>query len=263
VFLIFGANGSGEFFGYAKMMEAIDMGRAARLSQSSQLNVDSTGSSLPAGRRHNSQPQLERLTKEDENRTGGGSEPMLPRLLLSPSPPRVVVSSPLEITPAVQSQEHSLQAPRGRYTDPSPPGLLEDSSSPLVHAQTLDPKALFNPYFPPVPIAATIAPEADFDRQLVLSGSDRLEKLGDDRALLCRDTALSSGKKKKRSEGKEEYVGSHGFGEPFRVRWIRVRSLPFTRTRHLHNPWNADREVKVSRDGTEVETSECAEVCTA
>ncbi|CCA69016.1 hypothetical protein PIIN_02875 [Serendipita indica DSM 11827] len=50
--------------------------------------------------------------------------------------------------------------------------------------------------------------------------------------------------------GREE-----GWGTPFKVKWIRTDSLPFTRTRHLRNPWNHDREVKVSRDGTEIEPS--------
>lgn len=43
------------------------------------------------------------------------------------------------------------------------------------------------------------------------------------------------------------------WGTPFRVRWVIVRSLPFHSTRMLRNPWNKDREVKVSRDGTEIE----------
>ncbi|KAF9511676.1 hypothetical protein BS47DRAFT_1486732 [Hydnum rufescens UP504] len=43
------------------------------------------------------------------------------------------------------------------------------------------------------------------------------------------------------------------WGTPFSVEWIRVQPLPFHRTRHLRNPWNTDREVKVSRDGTELE----------
>ncbi|KAH9931667.1 YT521-B-like domain-containing protein [Epithele typhae] len=43
------------------------------------------------------------------------------------------------------------------------------------------------------------------------------------------------------------------WGESFRIEWIRTDRLPFTRTRHLRNPWNHDREVKVSRDGTELE----------
>lgn len=40
---------------------------------------------------------------------------------------------------------------------------------------------------------------------------------------------------------------------PFRIEWIRTDSLSFLRTRHLRNPWNHGREVKVSRDGTELE----------
>ena len=43
------------------------------------------------------------------------------------------------------------------------------------------------------------------------------------------------------------------WGESFKVEWVRTERLPFTRTRHLRNPWNHDREVKVSRDGTELE----------
>lgn len=46
-----------------------------------------------------------------------------------------------------------------------------------------------------------------------------------------------------------------GWGKPFKINWIRTEKLPFHRTRHLRNPWNSDREVKVSRDGTEVEPS--------
>lgn len=45
------------------------------------------------------------------------------------------------------------------------------------------------------------------------------------------------------------------WGEPFRLQWVKTERLPFYRTRHLRNPWNHDREVKVSRDGTELEPS--------
>ncbi|KAL5519908.1 hypothetical protein ACEPAG_1568 [Sanghuangporus baumii] len=45
------------------------------------------------------------------------------------------------------------------------------------------------------------------------------------------------------------------WGSPFKVQWIRTQRLPFSRTRHLRNPWNHEREVKVSRDGTELEPS--------
>jgi hypothetical protein len=40
---------------------------------------------------------------------------------------------------------------------------------------------------------------------------------------------------------------------PFRVDWVRTTHLSFFCTRNLRNPWNQGREVKVSRDGTELE----------
>ncbi|TFK24953.1 hypothetical protein FA15DRAFT_669010 [Coprinopsis marcescibilis] len=44
-----------------------------------------------------------------------------------------------------------------------------------------------------------------------------------------------------------------GWGECFKVEWLEQRRIPFHRTRHLRNPWNKGREIKVSRDGTELE----------
>ena len=44
-------------------------------------------------------------------------------------------------------------------------------------------------------------------------------------------------------------------GRPFRVDWICTEPLSFSRTKHLRNPWNHGREVKISRDGTELEPS--------
>lgn len=43
------------------------------------------------------------------------------------------------------------------------------------------------------------------------------------------------------------------WGQPFKVEWLCTDRLPFYCTRHFRNPWNQDREIKVSRDGTEVE----------
>lgn len=45
------------------------------------------------------------------------------------------------------------------------------------------------------------------------------------------------------------------WGRPFRVDWIRTDRLSFSRVKHLRNPWNHGREVKISRDGTELEPS--------
>ncbi len=44
-------------------------------------------------------------------------------------------------------------------------------------------------------------------------------------------------------------------GTPFRIRWLSTERVPFHRTRGLRNPWNANREVKIARDGTELEFS--------
>lgn len=52
---------------------------------------------------------------------------------------------------------------------------------------------------------------------------------------------------------KQEGVAREGWGESFKVQWLCTDRLPFYRTRHLRNPWNHDREIKVSRDGTELE----------
>lgn len=48
-------------------------------------------------------------------------------------------------------------------------------------------------------------------------------------------------------------VVAQSWGKPFRVEWLSANRLPFYRTRGLRNPWNANREVKIARDGTELE----------
>lgn len=50
-------------------------------------------------------------------------------------------------------------------------------------------------------------------------------------------------------EGSEQ----ESFGKPFKIKWLSTERLPFYRTRGLRNPWNANREVKIARDGTELE----------
>lgn len=45
------------------------------------------------------------------------------------------------------------------------------------------------------------------------------------------------------------------WGKPFKIEWVSTNRLPFYRTKGLRNPWNSNREVKIARDGTELETS--------
>ncbi|KAF8214440.1 YT521-B-like domain-containing protein [Mycena galopus ATCC 62051] len=53
--------------------------------------------------------------------------------------------------------------------------------------------------------------------------------------------------------GYARYVLPLCFSDDFKLQWLCTDRLPFLRTRHIRNPWNHDREIKVSRDGTEVE----------
>lgn len=56
------------------------------------------------------------------------------------------------------------------------------------------------------------------------------------------------------SESEAEGV-SKAWGKPFTLEWQSTSRLPFYKTRGLRNPWNSNREVKIARDGTELETS--------
>jgi hypothetical protein len=55
--------------------------------------------------------------------------------------------------------------------------------------------------------------------------------------------------------GENTEAASETWGKPFKVEWISTTRLPFYRARGLRNPWNANREVKIARDGTELEPS--------
>ncbi|ODH13442.1 hypothetical protein ACO22_07253 [Paracoccidioides brasiliensis] len=57
------------------------------------------------------------------------------------------------------------------------------------------------------------------------------------------------------NEDDKSKMDSQSFGRPFNVEWLCWRRLPFHRTKGLRNPWNANKEVKIARDGTEIEPS--------
>jgi hypothetical protein len=58
-----------------------------------------------------------------------------------------------------------------------------------------------------------------------------------------------------RSEDDSGASSKKAWGKPFNIEWISTNRLPFYRTRGLRNPWNSNREVKIARDGTELETT--------
>ncbi|WRT68015.1 uncharacterized protein IL334_004990 [Kwoniella shivajii] len=229
VFLIFGANRSGEFFGYAKMIEPIDKERAKK--------------------NHSTGPSIAR-------RATGMESDTRPPYFLTPSQSHIASSSPGELTPNEEARiEHAVGS---RRTDPSdvrkrPHDNKSIQSAPEFRAQTLDPKALKDDYFPPVPIAATTPGEENADHQKQLGGSDR-QAIEDDQGILRKDTLLSLDEKAEREEEEaHDEFAEESRGHVFRVEWVNIGPVAFNKTRHLRNPWNSDREVKVSRDGTEVE----------
>jgi hypothetical protein len=53
----------------------------------------------------------------------------------------------------------------------------------------------------------------------------------------------------------EERKRVDAWGDSFPLEWLSTLRLPFHRTRDIRNPWNHDKEIKVSRDGIELEPS--------
>lgn len=50
-----------------------------------------------------------------------------------------------------------------------------------------------------------------------------------------------------------EAKGGSGRGHPFRITWISTTRVPFHQTRGVRNQLNSNREIKIARDGTEVD----------
>lgn len=276
VFLVFGANRSGEFFGYAKMVEHIDKERVkakaasaatvARAPSSGSGSGSGSGSSSHMhGQKISSVPQPERIQEEpEEDRHRAGSDPIRPSGFLSPRNSRAPVSSPGQLSPAEEFNFEDIQHVGGEsLTDPThrrakgtgdrsnasaPAYMRKRSPSPNDELQLLAPS---HPGSLPVGEPTAV--------QKALGGSARPAVKGED-GVLRKDTVLTPHEREQR-EAEQPVDEQHeilpdAMGFTFRIEWIKTASLPFYRLRHLRNPWNADREVKVSRDGTEVEPGE-------
>ena len=69
------------------------------------------------------------------------------------------------------------------------------------------------------------------------------------------EAELSDGETASWGNGLRQDNGGQDLGRLFQVEWVSTARLPFYRTRGLRNPWNANKEVKIARDGTELEPS--------
>jgi RNA recognition motif-containing protein len=63
------------------------------------------------------------------------------------------------------------------------------------------------------------------------------------------------GQRSSSQSGVDDNNDGECYGQPFKIVWFSITRVSFYRTRGLCNLWNADREVKVAKDGTEVEPS--------
>lgn len=202
------------------------------------------------------------------------------RFFLPPYHSRVTTMSPGELATTPREDSYFPVSTGHRKTDPpkmpnhaapnsSMAEILATVEEPRAH--TFDPKTLQRDYhYPSVTLAlaeaergVTPSSEKSSKRASPELGPSQEPQKMDDQGTLRKDTLAPPsfseqdvGKSQQAEEEISKELSHEGWGHSFRIEWIRHTPLPFSRTRHLRNPWNADREVKVSRDGTEVEPCE-------
>ncbi|KAI0064131.1 hypothetical protein BV25DRAFT_1823679 [Artomyces pyxidatus] len=291
VFLIFGVNKSGEFYGYAKMTGPISQGEgkvpwASPSASSPQSSSQASGSSVIAadagvspldpvlGKRQEARyifPLDEHRVDESPLPVSGSQE----QPLFLPGPPE---ASPPHARGKVASAPAELRDPHHRLTHKTPQaelslGVPRASASVGPRSIELDATAPYRA------LKGRSAGETsrlgarvdDVVREHLSDArlpSPRLPRREVSEPLIGKALRPVEEASKEERETREDLsqpdVGAgpgqdqeqdEAWGQPFRVEWIRTERLPFYRTRHLRNPWNHGREVKVSRDGTELEPS--------
>ena len=132
--------------------------------------------------------------------------------------------------------------------------IVEDASADIIRALPRAQTAAVEPTNAPrtIPTPATeTAPRGrvidDSARGTIFWEAELTDEEGEETAGPAVDEPVDS--------GTEADSSSQVSGKPFKVEWLSTMRLPFYRTRGLRNPWNANREVKIARDGTELETS--------
>ncbi|KAJ7774155.1 YT521-B-like domain-containing protein [Mycena maculata] len=143
----------------------------------------------------------------------------------------------------------------GPLTRTAPSAALLFSSGHIVDAS---PRPL--PF--PTPLSTPLRPRDLYSAPALLGATPRAlsgvppaAKHGLDRRLM-RPIELDAGaplRGMRGGEGNADAPRDGGAPRDFKLQWLCTQHLPFQRTRHIRNPWNHDLEVKVSRDGTELE----------
>ncbi|KAJ1310085.1 hypothetical protein OPQ81_006833 [Rhizoctonia solani] len=262
VYLIFSANKSGEWFGYARMEGPI-------INSQQSVSWESRGpSKSPTSPTVQRKSEAAMGTSSDAIETGKLST-KLP--FFSPSEHKFA-ASPTPITPS--STFPGSDRVDGQTSAPPEMGQVHKQLTDLndgveSEGRAAGPAAIITQQSTfqldqSAPYRAARAPGA-----FSAPSQEHPSRIDDD-GIIHRDTALTTDELERARGLSEdpsvrpirETLGTvdgeaedkiESWGKPFKIRWIRTEKLPFHRTRHLRNPWNSDREVKVSRDGTEVE----------
>ncbi|GAA5876370.1 hypothetical protein JCM8547_003021 [Rhodosporidiobolus lusitaniae] len=308
VYLIFGANGQGCWFGVAKMAGPIS---TAGSSTGSRPSISSREGSLMGGASSSStggaQPstllsapsqiiheegEAATFPERPKNVLYGESE----RHFATASPSPLIVSpsaAPLRLPHAggAESAPATL-APR----QPGDPNLLPPEASARHHrresedvppevraamsieADLVAREMADNLHLPEAVVAKRAA---TFDDAVLLAKEDignKVEELEVEKRERRSTLEVEAERRNRRLEGMEDRTeaprpvgivagsaphaparqgsatanAAAAWGTPFAVEWIKVNKIPFQRTK-IRNSFNGNREVKVSRDGTEVE----------
>ncbi|KAF5317679.1 hypothetical protein D9619_012686 [Psilocybe cf. subviscida] len=282
--LIFSVNKSREFYGYARMIGPVLRGEkrtawASRSSRSSispsdQRNSSKTIFTPQPGRQVASPLSVTHEPAGDGRNASTSIHEVIPHGALTGQPHRNLASAPALLgekyrlptitTPAAHySLDHRRLARHQFPLDPEAPvramrinQQLEDGTSEGHEGPVEVPR----PDAPPR--ARTSSGLQSVKEEQVHGAGTSLEGIPEATSQLSlqEDTREGEGEGVHKSEivvengGKDvQDGGTESWGDSFAVEWLCTDRVSFNRTRHLRNPWNHDKEVKVSRDGTEME----------
>jgi len=208
VYLIFSANKSGEYFGYARMASLITSEPVPELLSPQLSKTTAALSKTPSASQQSELPVV--------------SVPSSAALSKVDSGPRAILTA---------ATEH---APAGKIIDDLARGTIfweADGDDELATSPDVD------------------GVEAAFPASGSLAGDAQSAPQSSETSRPSLTTTTTN------ESGCEEIQLLPSTAGSFKVEWISTRRVPFYSTRGLRNPWNVNREVKIARDGTELEPS--------
>lgn len=234
VYLIFSANGSGAFFGYAKLLgPAADSSEPQSSSPPATVNATTEDSSPFSPTESNSAGRRapNTILKSPE------------RVSKAESPPLVALSKSQNVVSASKSLETQSVVHNLRLNERKTQGKAEELRQPPVEDQ--------------LQLSTSALPVSAADDSLSLAdGSSGLSKDHVDHSIVPSPN---------QSHCTHDHT-IHGIGPDtttpprshkqlsnmIRVEWLQTASLPFSAVKHMRNPWNDNKSLRVARDGTEI-----------